>query len=135
MVYRKGKKYLNIKEAPKVPGGTSRTKSRPSKCPKFYASMILGDFFKRLEFRQNDIFNQIYFNSTVVHTRQVHNKIYLIFTKKYTKNGPKVNKQQNTVWSELQIYASPEKSRPALLPMLETFRRSNQEVTKGAKGT
>ena len=62
-------------------------------------------------------------------------KLIYFLPKKYTKYGPKVNQQQNTVFSELQIYASPEKYTPALLPMLETFRRSNQEVPKGAKGT
>ena len=38
-----------------------------------------------------------------------------------------VNQQQNTVYLEQQIYASPKNFTPTLLVMLETFRRSEQE--------
>ena len=40
------------------------------------------------------------------------------------KLDQKVNEQQNTVCLEQQIYASPENFTPAMLVMLETFRRS-----------
>ena len=47
------------------------------------------------------------------------------FYQKYTLNlDQKVNQQKNTVCLEHQIYASPENFTPALLVILETFRRS-----------
>ena len=47
-----------------------------------------------------------------------------ILPKKTPNLDQKVNRQQNTVCLEQQIYASPENFTPTLLVMLETFRRS-----------
>ena len=44
-----------------------------------------------------------------------------------------VNQQQNTVFLEQLIYASPEKFTPTLLVMLEIFRRSDGALRQGQK--
>ena len=70
--------------------------------------------------------------STKDYARQLHNKNLLNikstnhkFPQNFTPNlDQKVNQQQNTLYLEQEIYASHKDFTPALLPMLETFRRS-----------
>ena len=67
---KKGKLYFHIINI--------HTQGRPSKCPKFYTSRTIGKQNLRQKERknlskfkslQNDIFKQIYFNSTVFNIR------------------------------------------------------------------
>ena len=81
--------------------------------------------WSKFKLRQNDIINQMCFNSRVPKIGLTTALLSIeLLPKKYAEFGPKVKQWQNTVHLEQQIYASPENFTQTLLVVLETFRRS-----------